>query len=145
MPPRIPADDPFVGLWLFDEASAQYELGAPPHNASYEITTDGELYTMTMRWTTGEGHTIEQAYKGLPDGQRYDFEDSPGIDSFSMTRVDPSTLDTTAHKDGEVVSHASRVLSDDHNTMTITTEMNTPQGKHYTNVAIYIRSLPPQD
>jgi hypothetical protein len=140
MPPRIAPDDPFVGLWLFDEDSAQYQLGSPPHDASYNISTDGEFYTMTMRWTTAEGHTIEQAYKGLPDGQDYAFEDSPGVDSFSMTRVDARTLDTTARKDGQVVSHARRVLSDDGNTMTITTDVHTPQGQHFTNVAIYLRA-----
>ena len=145
MPPRIAPDDPFIGLWHFDEASADYQLGSPPHNASYDITTDGQRYTMTMRWTTAEGHTIEQAYVAIPDGVQYEFSDSPGIDSFDMTRVDARTLDTTARKDGAVVSHASRVLSPDGNTMTITTEMVIPNGDRYTNLAVYVRSQPQQD
>lgn len=145
MPPRIAPDDPFVGLWLFDEASARYQLGTPPHNASYDITSDGQRYTMTMRWATAEGHTIEQAYAAIPDGVQYEFTDSPGVDSFAMTRVDARTLDTTARKDGAVVSHASRALSPDGSTMTITTEIVTPNGDRYTNLAIYYRAQPPQD
>ena len=145
MPPHIAPDDPFVGLWLFDEASAEYQLGAPPHNASYTITSDGQRYTMTMRWTTGDGHTIEQAYTAIPDGVQYEFTDSPGVDSFAMTRANARTLDTTARKDGAVVSHASRALSPDGHTMTITTAIVTPSGDRYTNLAIYQRAQPPQD
>lgn len=140
MSPRIPPDDPFIGRWLFDEASAQYQLGTPPRDASYVITSDGERYTMTMRWTGSDDRTVEQVYQAIPDGQSYAFEGSQGVDSFSMTRVDTHTLDTTARKDGEIVSHARRVLSDDSNTMTITTDMHAPGGTHYTNVAVYIRA-----
>ena len=145
MSQRIPPDDPFVGLWLFDEASAEYQLGSPPHDASYDISSDGQRYTMTMRWSTGEGHTIEQTYNAIPDGVQYEFSDSPGVDSFDMTRVNPRTLDTTARKDGAVVSHASRALSPDGQTMRITTEVVTPKGDRYTNLAVYVRSQPPQD
>lgn len=142
---QIAPDDPFVGMWLFDEDNAHYELGAPPRNASYEISTDGVAYTMTMRWTGNDDHTIEQVYNAFPDGQKYGFEGSPGIDSFSMTRVDAQTLDTASHKDGEVVSHARRVLSSDRNTMVITTLIVTPQGHQFTNVATYRRLQTPQD
>lgn len=144
MPPRIPDDDPFVGHWLFDEDSARYELGSPPVNASYTITSDGERYTMTMRWTGTDGNSIEQAYQAIPDGQAYSYEGN-GVDSFAMTRIDADTLDTTAFKEREIVSHARRVLSADRNTMTITTEMHAPGGTHYTNVAVYVRAQPPQD
>jgi hypothetical protein len=127
----------FLGAWKLNPAKSRYELGQPPQTGNYILEPEGDKLKVTMQWRTEDGKEFNQVHHGIPDGKEYTYTENPAVDAMSMTLVDAKTLDTAALKDGQIISFARRILSDDGNIMTITMSGKTPQGTDYTNLAIY--------
>lgn len=130
--------DAFIGTWEMLSEQNNYEFGNPPQAGLYIITADGQGYEVTMQWTSPDGNAMNMSYNAIPDGKTY-ATDATDVDSMSMTRVDDKTLDSDAKKDGFVVAYATRILSDDNNTMTVKQSGKTPDGQEFTNTSIYVR------
>ena len=131
--------DPFVGKWEMIPAENNYQHGAPPISGTYIIDHDGSSYRIAMRWTTVDSQQFEMAYTSIPDGIDYPYEGNPAIDTVSMTRVDEYTLDSTTKKDGQIVNHGRRVLSENGRLMTITQSGTRPDGQPYSNISVYAK------
>lgn len=127
----------FLGKWTLNRAKSQYELGQPPKIGTYLIEAEGEGLKVTMQWTSIDEQEFSMVYHSIPDGQQYPYTENPAVDAMMMEQVDERTLDTSAYKDGQVVSFARRALSEDGKTMTITMSGKTADGKDYRNLAIY--------
>ena len=85
---------------------------------------------------------MSQIYTGVPDGKEVRLEGNPAVDAVSMTRINARTLDTAALKEGEVVTYATRVLSEDGRVMEITMSGKNTEGRPYHNLAIYEKRGP---
>jgi hypothetical protein len=130
---------PFLGKWTLSTKESIYQLGQPPDKGTYLIEDEGDKIKVTMDWTAVDGKSFHQLYFGVLDGEDHPYHDNPMIDSMSMTLVSNRRMDSDAKKDGEVVSYATRELSEDGHVMTITMMNYTLTGT-FTNVAIYKRS-----
>lgn len=129
--------DPFFGTWKLDPAQCSYEFGLPPQSGLYRIEPEGTGLTFTAEWVTPEGQPAHVVFQGIPDGRDHPSGHPAVADTITTTRVSASQLDTAAKKDGRIVNLATRVLSPDGQTMTVTQSGITPQGQPYRNVAIY--------
>lgn len=132
--------DPFLGTWHLDPAYNDYQFGLAPLNGTYELVADGAGVQVNMRWTGADGHAHHLSYSMLPDGQPHLYEGNPAVDAVVSVFVDDRRLDTTALKDGQVVNHASRVLSADAQRMTIIQSGTDGHGRPYRNLSIYVRA-----
>lgn len=132
----------FLGIWTLNPARSKYELGQPPQAGTYILEPDGDGLKVSMKWVDANNNEHSQVYRGIPDGKHYPYTENPAVDAMTMTLIDAKTLDTSALKEGQIVSYARRVLSDDGATMTITMSGKTPQGTEYTNLAIYEKLNP---
>lgn len=106
-----------------------------------------------MRTFVAVGQDIKGSLKGIAaDGQptsaewtvNYDGKDrpvtgSPDLDALSMKRIDPFTTESTHKKAGKVVATATRVVSKDGKTMTITTKGTNAKGQPFNNVEVFDR------
>ena len=77
----------------------------------------------------------------IPDGQQHPYENPTAADFVSLTQVDERTLDSATFKGGEQIAYASRVLSDDGRTMTVSQSGNTPEGEALVNVSVYRKQM----
>jgi hypothetical protein len=130
--------DLFYGEWELDPTLSQYEVGTPPASGLYRLAAAGPAIAVTMIWDTVEGQHFEQSYEVIPDGQEYPY-DSPAVDTLMCELVDSRTLDTTAKKNGQIVAHGRRTLSEDGQTMTIVQSGPTPNGAQFHNLSVYRR------
>ena len=129
--------DPFFGTWKLDPTQSDYEFGLPPQSGLYHIEPEGTGLTFTAEWITPEGQPARVVYHVGPDGQDHPSGHPTAADTIATTHLSPRQLDTAAKKDGRIVNLATRVLSPDGQTMTVTQSGTTPEGQPYRNIAIY--------
>ena len=129
----------FFGTWKLDPTQSQYEFGAPPQSGIYKIEPDGNKLIFSIDWVADDGKSYQLTYSGIPDGKDYAYENPAIVDAMSLTQVDESRLDSTSKKDGHVILHASRVLSENRTEMIVTQSGTTPDGKPYSNVSVYFK------
>lgn len=127
----------FLGKWTLNREKSAYQLGQPPKVGSYNIEAEGKGLKVTMEWTALDDKDYSMVYHSIPDGKQYPYSENPAVDAMMMEQVDALTLDTSAYKDGQVVSYARRQVSEDGRTMTIIMTGKTPSGEDYKNLAIY--------
>lgn len=130
---------PFLGDWKLDPARSNYQSGQPPQSGLYRIEPEDNGLKITMDWVDAAGKSYQMSYFGIVDGKDYPYHDNPAVDAFSMTLVDSNRLDSAAKKDGRVVAHASRVLSADGQSMTVTQSGTDAAGQTYRNISIYLK------
>lgn len=130
-------DDPFLGAWELLPESSEYELGDPPAEGLYTISSDGDRYHFEIAWKTAAGRHFETGFSGIPDGRPYAYEDPQVADALSLTRVDESTLDSESFR-GEVrLAHARRVLMEDGRMMRVSQSGQAPDGETFQNISYY--------
>lgn len=130
---------PFLGTWELEPAQAQYEAGQPPKSGTYAIAFDGERLHFTVDWVTADDKPMHTAFSAIADGQEHPFENPAQADSTCYTLTDAHMLENTASKGGQVIATARRTLSEDGQTMTVTQSGKLPDGKPFSNVAVYVK------
>jgi len=133
----ISDDDPFLGAWELLPESSEYELGDPPAQGLYTISSDGDRYHFEIAWKTADGQRFESEFSGIPDGRPYAYEDSRVADALSLTRVDESSLDSESFRAGVRLAHARRALMEDGRMMRVTQSGQAPGGETFQNISYY--------
>ncbi len=139
MEEKLSKSSQFFGTWELDPAQSQYEFGTPPQSGLYKIESDGTELKFSVDWVGGDGRSYQISFSGTPDGKDSLYENPAIADTVSFTQVDKLTLDSASKKDGHVILHASRVLSEDGTEMTVTQSGTTPDGQPYSNVSVYYK------
>lgn len=135
----MPQPDPFLGIWHLIPDQSRYEFGQPPASGTYILTANETSYTFTIQWTTADGQAMNATFDGIPDGQQYPYENPAIADAISLTRVNDRQLDSATFKNGQQIAHATRVLSANEQTMTITQTGQMPDGTPFSNISFYQR------
>lgn len=135
----IATGDPFLGTWKLDPSQSQYEFGPPPKTGTYTLSRQGERLRFDVAWTDHNDQPFQVSFDMIPDGQQHPYDNPAVADFVSLTRVDERTLDSATFKGGQQIAYASRALSADGRTMTVSQSGSTPQGQTFTNVSVYHR------
>ena len=131
--------DDFLGLWVLDVASCEYEQGEPPQSGTYEITQDGGTLTFRMSWIDADGESHDLSFSGKPDGVPVPFNGGPLADALSISMPADDRLDSTAFFEGQELMRASRILSADRSSLDILQSVKLPDGSTPSNRATYRR------
>lgn len=131
----------FLGLWVLDPESCQYEQGDPPRSGSYRIeeTPDGRL-AFHMEWVDAEGEAHKASFTGRPDGEPEPFAGGELADAMSVTPVSARELNSAAYMKGRELMVASRQLDDTGGAMRLIQAVLLPDGTKPTNISIYVRA-----
>ena len=131
----------FLGLWVLDPDSCQYEQGDPPRAGSYRIeeTPDGRL-TFHMEWVDAAGEEHKASFTGTPNGEPEPFAGGELADAMSVTPVSARELNSAAYYKGQERMIASRQLDDTGGAMRLIQAVLLPDGAKPTNVSIYVRA-----
>ena len=125
------ADDPFVGTWKLNLAKSKYNPGPPPKSGSniFEPAPGGLKLIVRNVDTGGKPTSFERV-------ELYDAKTHPahgegriGPDAISAKRVDPYTIEVTSYKNGKVITHTTRKVSQDGKTMTSTSKGTDAKGQ----------------
>ena len=133
------AADPVIGTWKLNLAKSTFSPGPAPKSQtrSYAESTQGTALTIKTTAADGKESTATLTFKD--DGKPYPVSGNPDFDMVSVTRVDPSTVNSTQTKGGTPVGKAVRSVSKDGKTLTFKQSGTHANGTKYDDVSVYDR------
>jgi len=131
--------DPAIGSWTLNVAKSTYTPGPAPRSQTITITASAKGIKVVSKGIDGKGKPTSTEYTAGFDGQNVPVMFNLIYDSLSQKRIDKNTTELVRKKAGKVVQTATRVVSADGKTMTITTNGADEQGRPVSNVAVFDR------
>jgi len=135
--PVFAQSDPAAGTWKLNAAKSRYSPGPAPKTNVITIAAVDNGLKVTGQGTDAEGKPTSINYTVTFDGKDKPVTGSPDYDATSGKRIDANTTELTRKKEGKTVQTATRKISADGKTMTVTSRGKTPSGKPLNNVAVF--------
>ena len=129
----------FLGTWVLDTATCDYQQGDPPWSDSHRIGQNGAELVFTMDWTDAEGETHHASFRAKPDGSKMPFNGGPLADALQVSAPSESELTSSAYYGGVELMTATRTLDEDGETMHLVQTVHLPDGTTPTNRGTYYR------
>ena len=129
--------DPAAGTWKLNAAKSRYSPGPAPKSNLVTIVAVENGLKITGQGTDADGKPTSLSYTVTYDGKDKPVTGSPDYDSTSGKKIDANTTELTRKKEGKTVQTATRKISADGKTMTVTSRGKTPSGKTLNNVAVF--------
>ena len=133
------ADSAWDGTWQLNLAKSKFDPGPPFKSQTRTIKTEGEKQTQTVETVDADGKSTRSRSTYSIDGKDYPITGSAEFESVAAKKVDESTIDATLKRAGKAVGTASRKLSKDKKTMTVTTKGTNRDGQAMNNVLVFDR------
>jgi len=133
-------NDPLIGIWKLNVAKSKFDPGPPRRSETVTIepySENGLKTTADVIDAEGKNFVIVSA--GRVDGKEFPVKGDANADTYSMTRIDPYTIDRTSRKAGKVTIILRRSVSKDGKTQTVTTRGTTANGQPLRNILIFER------
>jgi hypothetical protein len=131
--------DPAAGTWKLNAAKSHYMPGPAPKSNVITIVIAGDTLKISSQGVGGDNKPTSTNYTATFDGKDNPIKGAPLYDTVSHKRIDANTTEQTRKKEGKVVQTATRKVSADGKTMTVTSVGKTADGKDLHNVAVYER------
>jgi len=129
--------DPAVGTWKLNTAKSRYDPGPVPKSNTITITAVANGIHVVAKGENGAGQPTGIDYTTTYDGKDSPVKGAPAYDTVSTKRVDANTTETIRKKDGKQVQSATRKVSADGKTMTVTTRGKDERGRTLNTVAVF--------
>jgi len=131
------ATDPASGTWELNLAKSKFSPGPPPKSQTRRFEVTGADVKYTLKGIDAEGKPTLVQYTAKYDGKDYPVSGSQDFDAISLKRVDAGTAQATLKKGGKVIQTATRVVSKDGKTLTLTTIGTNAKGQAVNNVLVF--------
>jgi hypothetical protein len=131
------ATDPASGTWELNLAKSKFSPGPPPKSQTRTCEVTGADVKYTLKGIDAEGKPTLVQYTAKYDGKDYPVTGSQDFDAISLKRVDAGTAQATLKKGGKVIQTATRVVSKDGKTLTLTTIGANAKGQAVNNVLVF--------
>ena len=131
--------DPAIGTWTLNAAKSKYVPGPVPKSNVVTIVTSGAGYHVTAKGEDAAGKPTSIDYTVAFDGKDSPVKGAPAYDTTSLKRIDANTTEQIRKKEGKSVQTATRKISADGKTMTVTTRGKDESGRTLNTVAVYDR------
>jgi hypothetical protein len=103
------------------------------------IVASGAGYHVTAMGEDAAGKPTSIDYTVTFDGKDSPVKGAPAYDTTSLKRIDANTTEQIRKKEGKSVQTATRKISADSKTMTVTTRGKDESGRTLNTVAVYDR------
>jgi hypothetical protein len=129
--------DPAIGTWKLNVAQSKYVPGPAPKSNVITITAAGSDLHVVAKGEDATGKPTGIDYTATSDGKDSPVKGAPAYSTTSMKRIDANTTEQTRKKEGKMVQTATRKISADGKTMTVTTRGKDEAGRTLNTVAVY--------
>lgn len=139
----------FLGSWILDTSSCEFEQGDAPQAGSYSIVEQAPLsgssaqsisLMFRTQWIDSEGTSQSAEFSGIPDGEPVPFNGGDLADALSVTIVSRRELNSAAFYKGHERMTVSRQLDDTGGALRLIQAVKLPNGEKPTNISIYRRA-----
>jgi hypothetical protein len=129
--------DPAIGTWKLNVAKSKYVPGPAPKSNVITITAAASGLHVVAKGEDATGNPTGIDYTATSDGKDSPVKGAPAYDTTSLKRIDANTTEQTRKKEGKMVQTATRKISADGKTMTVTTRGKDESGRTLNTVAVY--------
>ena len=132
--------DPFAGKWTLDVQRSSYPAGTCPTTMTIEMESVGRGVHYQSDSMFANGRTVHTEYTADYEGNQAIVMGTRGLMlPVFLKRIDSRTVVASYTKDLVIVAVSRRVVSEDGQTMTITTDSRDSSGKTVTSIAVFVR------
>lgn len=129
----------FLGHWVLDIDTCEYEQGEPPKFESHHLRVEDEFLIIDMNRTDADGEVHNLTFRTRVDGQRTPFAGGPLADEISAT-IEGNELSVSAYRAGTELMFAERHIADDGSALHLYQQVNLPDGTSPSNQATFRRT-----
>ena len=131
------APHPVTGTWKLNIERSKFPEGAAPKSESrtYAVTAAGT--TVAVTGVAADGSAISQSATLAYDGKDHAWTGSKMFDTISLKKVNGTTVKSELKKDGKIVGHSTRTISDKGKVLTLSSAIKTAKGGTTHEVAVY--------
>jgi hypothetical protein len=131
------AADPFVGTWKLNSAKTKYKEGTAPKEQSVTITESGKDLIIKVAGVAGNGSPIALSYSVPATGGEGKLIEGTGYDGIAGKRHGANERETLYKKGGKTVYTTHAKITDDGNTLAVTTKGINPVGQKVEGETVY--------
>jgi hypothetical protein len=126
-----------AGTWTLNLDKSKFVPGPAPKSQTrtYADTPDGTALTVTG--VAADGSAVSQQSTFKYDGKDYPITGSANYDTLSLKRIKHGAVRSLQKKDGKVVGHTTRTISDHGKVLTLSSRGKTANGTSFHDIAVY--------
>jgi hypothetical protein len=133
------APDPLIGTWKVNLEKSKYAAGNAPKSMTRTYTAAAGGTAMTITGVGPDGSAVTQSATLTYDGKDDAWTGSTTFDAVSLKKVNGTTVKAELKKDGKVVGHSTRTITNKGKVLTISSALKTAKGGTTHDVAVYDR------
>ncbi len=134
------AQDPFAGTWKLNLAKSRYNPpGSAPRSGTIKTDATKTGYRSIGDGIDSEGKRTHWESSPILDGKAHAVAGNPENGMYVAVKVNLHTITGTVTKKGIAISSERSVVSDDGQTLTVTSKQRNSQGMETTNIAVFDR------
>jgi hypothetical protein len=131
--------DPAIGTWTLNVDKSKFHDGTAPKSMTRTYSAGAAGTDMKVTGVAADGSAISQTVTLTYDGKDCAVTGGSVYDTLSLTKINGSTVKSVLKKDGKVVGHATRTISEKGKVLTLSTALTTPKGGTTHDVAVFDR------
>ena len=130
--------DPVLGTWTLNVAKSKYDPGPAPKSSTSTSWTFAPTPNGIQLDVTANGETHTSSVFKL-DGKPYPMRGGSAIDAHALRRASRLQIKSDLMRRGQIVGHATILVSKNLKTMTVENSYTTPTGQSAHNVMVFDR------
>jgi hypothetical protein len=131
------SNNTLIGTWKLNLAKTKESPGPPPRSQTLVYQAEGQGLRVTVDTVDAQGNASKASFALFFDGKSYPVTGLPDWDASTYKQVNVSTTESTRTKGGKEVQTATRVVSADGKTLTITATGVDANGRQINDVDVY--------
>ena len=131
------AKDPSIGTWVLNVAKSSGAAATKPKSGTRTYAASGDKLSLAAEVVGADGKTTKTSFTAAADGKDYAYTGDANADMIAIKRIDANTVEATLKKGGKVVSTATRAVSKDGKTLTISVESKDAKGAPVKSVSVW--------
>lgn len=129
---------PLLGTWALNVAKSKYDPGPAPRSSAGSTWTFAQTPEGIQLNVTANGKTYTSSTFRL-DGKPYPMRGGAAIDAHALKQVSRLETKSDLMRGGQIVGHATILVSRDLRSMTVENAYTTPAGQSVHNVMVFDR------
>lgn len=129
--------DPAIGTWNLNLAKSHYHDGTAPKSMTRTYTAGVSGTDMKVTGVNSDGSAISQSVTLTYDGKPCTITGAGTYDTLTLTKVNGTTVKSVQRKDGKIVGHTTRTISQKGKVLTLSTAWKTEKGGTTRDLAVF--------
>ena len=129
--------DPAIGTWTLNLDKSKFHDNTAPKSMTRTYSAGTAGTDMKVTGVAADGAAISQTATLTYDGKDVAITGAAAYDTLSLTKINGTTVKSELKKDGKIVGHTTRTVSQKGKVLTLSTALKTAKGGTTHDVAVF--------